>query len=56
MKVRARLELRQFFYVACSPIAVYGLLNLEVFRDHTQRHTTVGPLCTSDQPVAEAST
>ena len=31
-----------FFYGACSPIAGYGLLILEVFRDHTQQHTTVG--------------
>ena len=31
-----------FSYAACSPIAGYGLLILEVFRDHTQRHTTVG--------------
>ena len=31
-----------YFYGACSPIAGYGLLILEVFRDHTQRHTTVG--------------
>ena len=31
-----------FFYVACSPIAGYGLLVLEAFRDHTQRHTTFG--------------
>ena len=31
-----------FSYGACSPIAGYGLLILEVFRDHTQRHTTVG--------------
>ena len=29
-----------FFYVACSPIAGYGLI-LEVFRDHT-RHATFG--------------
>ena len=29
-------------YAACSPIAGYGLLILEVLRDHTQRHTTVG--------------
>ena len=31
-----------FFYGACSPIAGYGLLILEVFRDHTQQHNTVG--------------
>ena len=31
-----------FFYGAYNPIAGYGLLILEVFRDHTQRHTTVG--------------
>ena len=31
-----------FFYGSCSPIAGYGLLILGVFRDHTQRHTTVG--------------
>ena len=29
-----------FSYAACSPIADYGLLILEVLRDHTQRHTT----------------
>ena len=29
-------------YGACSPIAGYDLLILEVFLDHTQRHTTVG--------------
>ena len=31
-----------FFYGACSPIAGYGPLILWGFRDHTQRHTTVG--------------
>ena len=31
-----------FSYGARSPIAGYGLLILEVFRDHTQRRTTVG--------------
>ena len=36
------LKERFFFYGACSPIVGYGLLILEVFRDHTQRRTTVG--------------
>ena len=31
-----------FFPVALRPDAVHGLLILDVFLDHTQRHTTVG--------------
>ena len=31
----------RFFYGACSPVAGYGLLIIEVFRDYTLRHTTV---------------
>jgi hypothetical protein len=31
-----------FLSVALRPNAGHGLLNLEVFLDHTQRHTTVG--------------
>ena len=46
-----------FFYGACSPIAGYDLLILEVL-EITQSDTpdSVGLLWTSDQPVSETST
>ena len=42
IKCSTKFNKGQFFYGACSPIAGHGLLMLEVFRDHAQRHTTVG--------------
>ena len=46
-----------FFYGACSPIAGYGLLILEVFEiTYLDTPQSVGLLWTSDQPVAETST
>ena len=38
----SRIKYSNVFYGACSPIAGYGLLILEAFRGHTQRHITVG--------------
>ena len=45
-----------FFYGACSPIAGYGLLILEVSGSHSHTPQSVGLLWTSDRPVAETST
>ena len=40
--LKFKLNCNFFFYGACSPIGGCGLLILWGFRDHTQRHTTVG--------------
>ena len=53
----ARYFYSYFFYGACSPIAGYGVLILEVFEiTHNDTPQSVGLLWTSDQSVAETCT